>query len=67
MKSSHNLGAEGKLYSASIHPEESCFVTGGEDFKLYKYSSEDSSEIGRYYEDTMFIQYRWIFYCWQKR
>ena len=66
MKSSHNLGAEGKLYSASIHPEESCFVTGGEDFKLYKYSSEDSSEIGTMKTPCSYSTVGY-FYCWQKR
>ena len=52
IKNSPQVSAEGKLYSASIHPNsndtEKCFVAGGEDFKLYKYSLEDGREIGRY-------------------
>ena len=48
IKLSHTLTTEGKLFSASIHPksEEDCFVTGGEDFKLYKFSLQDGKEIG---------------------
>ncbi len=48
VKLSHILSTEGKLFSASIHPnsEEECFVAGGEDFKLYKISLQDGKEIG---------------------
>jgi serine-threonine kinase receptor-associated protein len=33
-----------KVYSASLHPNKSCFVAGGEDLKVYKYDSELLSE-----------------------
>ena len=47
--SHRQLSSEGKLFSASIHPNNDgdCFVTGGEDFKLYKYSLQDGKEIGK--------------------
>lgn len=35
-----------ETYSASISPDQSTFVTGGEDFKIYKYSYDDGNEIG---------------------
>ena len=37
---------QGKLYSASLNPSKTCFVAGGEDFKLYKFSYEDGQELG---------------------
>ncbi len=37
-----------ETYSASISPDLSSFVTGGEDFKIYKYSYEDGRELGNY-------------------
>lgn len=48
IKSTLQVSAEGKIYSASIHPDvnEKCFVAGGEDFKLYKYSTEEGKTIG---------------------
>ncbi|XP_062520395.1 serine-threonine kinase receptor-associated protein-like [Corticium candelabrum] len=33
-----------KLYSASLHPDKTCFVAGGEDLKMYKYDYELLSE-----------------------
>lgn len=35
-----------KAYSASLHPNKSCFVVGGEDFKLYKFSYDTGKELG---------------------
>lgn len=49
IKNTLQVPTEGKIYSASIHPDvanEHCVVAGGEDFKLYKYSTEDGSIIG---------------------
>lgn len=37
-----------KAYSASLHPNKSCFVVGGEDFKIYKFSFEDGKELGMF-------------------
>lgn len=34
------------IFSASLHPSKSCFVAGGDDFKLYKFDYEDGKEIG---------------------
>ncbi|XP_022780810.1 serine-threonine kinase receptor-associated protein-like [Stylophora pistillata] len=33
------------IFSASLHPSKSCFVAGGDDFKLYKFDYEDGKEI----------------------
>ena len=33
-------------YSASLHPDKSTFVAGGEDFKIYKFSFDDGKELG---------------------
>lgn len=35
-----------KAYSASLHPNKSCFVIGGEDFKIYKFDYDDGKELG---------------------
>ena len=35
-----------QLNSASLHPEKTVFVCGGEDFKMYKCNYSDGSEIG---------------------
>ena len=35
------------IFSASLHPSKSCFVAGGDDFKLYKFDYEDGKEIGK--------------------
>ena len=37
-----------KIYSASLHPSKSCFVVGGEDFKIYKFCYDDGKELGVY-------------------
>ena len=37
------------MYSASLHPSKTCFVAGGEDFKLYKFDFEDGKEQGLFY------------------
>lgn len=34
-------------YSASLHPNMSAFVVGGEDFKIYKIAYEDGRELGK--------------------
>lgn len=36
-----------KAYSASLHPSKSCFVVGGEDFKIYKFDYDDGKELGK--------------------
>ena len=36
-----------KAFSASLHPNMSCFVVGGEDFKLYKIAYDDGKEMGK--------------------
>ena len=35
------------IFSASLHPSKSCFVAGGDDFKLYKFDYEDGKELGK--------------------
>jgi hypothetical protein len=35
------------VYSASLHPNKSCYVVGGEDCKLYKFDYETGSELGK--------------------
>lgn len=35
-----------RVYSASIHPNKSVFICGGEDFKMYKYDFENGKELG---------------------
>lgn len=35
-----------KVSAASIHPDKTVFVCGGEDFTLYKYSVENGTELG---------------------
>ena len=42
------------MYSASLHPSKSCFVAGGENFKLYKFDFEDGKELGTF----------WVFLCY---
>ena len=34
------------VFSASLHPDKSCFVAGGDDFKLYKFDYSTGKEIG---------------------
>ncbi|KAK3727345.1 hypothetical protein QZH41_020380, partial [Actinostola sp. cb2023] len=36
------------VYSASLHPNKSCYVVGGEDFKLYKFDYETGNELESY-------------------
>ncbi|CAH3043152.1 unnamed protein product [Porites lobata] len=36
------------IFSASLHPSKSCFVAGGDDFKLYKFDYEDGKELESY-------------------
>ena len=36
-------------YSASLHPDKSCFVVGGEDFILRKCDYTSGSEMGKLY------------------
>ena len=35
-----------KAYSSSLHTSKTCFITGGEDFKLYKFSYDTAQELG---------------------
>ena len=37
------------VYSASLIKDNSIFVCGGEDLKLYKYNYETGTEIGKLY------------------
>lgn len=37
-----------KVYSASLAPDNSVFVCGGDDFQMYKYSFEDGKKLGKY-------------------
>lgn len=34
------------VLSATLHPDKTVFVCGGDDFKMYKYNYQDGSEIG---------------------
>ncbi|XP_046845210.1 serine-threonine kinase receptor-associated protein-like [Xenia sp. Carnegie-2017] len=36
------------MYSASLHPDKSCFVAGGEDFRLFKFDYETGKELESY-------------------
>lgn len=36
-----------KCYSASLHPDKSVFVCGGEDLKVYKFDYSSGEEIGK--------------------
>ena len=36
------------IFSASLHPSKSCFVAGGDDFKLYKFDYESGKELGEH-------------------
>lgn len=36
-----------QIHSASVKPDRSIFVCGGEDFKLYKYDFETGIELGK--------------------
>ena len=36
------------IFSASLHPSKSCFVAGGDDFKLYKFDYADGKELGNW-------------------
>jgi serine-threonine kinase receptor-associated protein len=40
-----------QAYSASLHPDKSVFVAGGEDFKIYKFAYDDGKEMGTYVTD----------------
>ena len=42
------------IFSASLHPSKSCFVAGGDDFKLYKFDYEDGKELGNSHELFLF-------------
>lgn len=35
------------INSASLHPDKSCFVAGGEDFRLFKFDYETGKELGK--------------------
>lgn len=38
-----------QVNSASLHPDQSVFVCGGDDFKMYKFDYETGAEMGKYY------------------
>lgn len=44
-----------KIYSASLHPDKSCFVAGGEDFRLFKFDYETGKELGKKLFDNRFV------------
>ena len=35
------------IYSASLHPDKSCLVAGGEDFRLFKFDYKTGKELGK--------------------
>ena len=35
------------IYSASLHPDKSCFVAGGEELWLFKFDYKDGKELGK--------------------
>lgn len=37
-----------QVHSASLKPDQSIFVCGGEDFKIYKYDYATGEELGKY-------------------
>lgn len=39
--------APSQINSASLHPDQSVFVCGGDDFKMYKFDYETGLEIGK--------------------
>ena len=43
-----------QVNSASLHPEKSVFVCGGEDFKMYKFNYSDGEEIGKYISNDFY-------------
>ena len=36
-----------QINTASLHPEKSIFISGGEDFKMYKFDYETGTELGK--------------------
>ena len=42
----HLVSLPAQAYSASLHPDKSVFVAGGEDFKIYKFAYDDGKELG---------------------
>lgn len=48
MENMKSFEAPTDIFSASLHPTKSCFVAGGDDFKLYKFDYTDGKELGKY-------------------
>lgn len=40
-----------QVNSASLHPDQSVFVCGGDDFKMYKFDYENGNEMGKLFMD----------------
>ena len=47
MEKIKSVEAPTDIFSASLHPSKSCFVAGGDDFKLYKFDYTDGKELGK--------------------
>lgn len=48
MENMKSFEAPTDIFSASLHPTKSCFVAGGDDFKLYKFDYADGKELESY-------------------
>lgn len=48
MEEIKSFEAPTSIFSASLHPSKSCFVAGGDDFKLYKFDYESGKELESY-------------------
>lgn len=48
--------------SASLHPDRTIFVCGGEDLKMYKFDYATGNEIGKHYLHLIFKQETPFFY-----
>ena len=40
------FSAPTQINTASLHPEKSIFISGGDDFKMYKFDYETGTELG---------------------
>ena len=42
-----------QINSAALHPDKKVFVSGGEDFKMYKFDYESGDELGKFFKNTL--------------